>query len=279
MPHRVRRAFEQSDTLAVEIDIMALSPGELLIAQSDHMLAPEGQTLADLIPESTMRDLEAYAERTGFPLQTVMPMRPWVAAQTLAQGGASDSGFTPAEAVDMIYMTRRGSREVIGLETLEEQLSVFADLPLEMEVQMLQEVLAAPSGADEDVPLVLVIADAWRLGDERALASIVHVLLGDPTVDPDDDADQGPDLFDAFLTRRNEKMATQLARFARDPARAGQSLFTVVGAAHLVGERSIRDFLTESGLRIEQLGPVRRPRTAAAAPAHPSHASEEVHAP
>jgi hypothetical protein len=255
MPERVRAAFRRSETLAVEVDPFAISPAEMMFATKRHTMAPDGQSLDDLVPEDLMRDIEAYAAKHEVPMRNLRPMRPWSAALALGQATAGESGFTPFEAVDLIFLTRRGKRDVISLETIDDQLSIMSAMPREIEIEMLQEAISEHPG--EGPSLLLLLVDAWRRGDEAAIAELHRASFGNSVA--------GAALAEELLIVRNQRMSARLATFARDPMRAGQSVFCVVGVGHLVGEDSVVSQLADEGLVIEQLGPPSSRRTARAA--------------
>lgn len=265
MPESIRAVFERCEVLVVEVDPMAVTPLESLQVSQRYMLAPTGSSLADLIPASTLRDLELYMEDRGEDVSKLMPLRPWAVALMLTTGVNADLGLSSFEAVEMIYLTRREDREVVSLETAGSQLSIFGGMSPELEVQMLQGVLDQGESAHAMTDLTLELADAWRRGDEPAL----EALMGEGLIEGLEFAE----INQALMGDRNVAMARKLAAIAADPQRANQSIFVVIGAGHFVGDGSIRDMLVrEHGLTIEQLGPAR------AATPHPTD-PEEQHAP
>jgi len=246
MPKRVRRAFAKSETLVVEVDLIELALEQAMQGtdRDPAMLAPAGSSLADLVPEETLRELEAVASRHHIDASALMSLRPWSAALALHELAVAGLGFSQFESVEMIYLTRRGQREVISLESADDQLAPFAEMSAELELRMLQEAL---EDTDAVARSILAMADAWRRGDAASLAVMVAEGLGE------DEA--FADANEAVFGDRNRGMADGLAVIARDPRRRGTTAFVVIGAGHFVGPDSIRALLESDGFALEQLGP------------------------
>ena len=84
--------------------------------------------------------------------------------------------------------------------------------------------------------------DAWRNGDEAALAALVGAGLAGGL--------GSASLHDALFTERNRTMASSV----REHLAAGGQSFVVVGAAHLVGEGSLVELLRAGGASVERMG-------------------------
>jgi hypothetical protein len=88
--------------------------------------------------------------------------------------------------------------------------------------------------------------EAWRVGDEAALTDILfESLVQDAAFEP---------FYERVIFARNERMALRLAEVLEADGRAGETSFAVLGAGHLIGERSICAKLVEWGYRVERIG-------------------------
>lgn len=81
LPPHVGAAFDASDVLALEYEVAALKPVDVYRLDRIGIRAPWGTTLADLVPASTMRDLERFFDEQGMgDVEPFMHHRPrWVA--------------------------------------------------------------------------------------------------------------------------------------------------------------------------------------------------------
>jgi uncharacterized protein YbaP (TraB family) len=134
--------------------------------------------------------------------------------------------------VDVSFLNRAGRRPVVSLETLSSQLSLFADLRLDLQEMMLADTLAHSAEAAHAVDAILA---AWRHGDDQALAALLgSELKSRPELRP---------IYERVFLARNREMARQLALLLEEPG----VVFAVVGAGHLVGEESIPTLLADRG--------------------------------
>jgi hypothetical protein len=245
MPRPIEDAYARSTALVVEVDDRGVSPEQMQAMTMRYALAPRGTTLQDLLPPETFELLERKFAEAGATVDPILPFRPWMIATLLTVGAITETGFAPSTGVDRVVLGRAGEREVIELESIEIQLAVFGGLPPELDALFLTETLEQLSEVE---PMMLELAEAWRVGDEAELAAQLH-----DAYDEDDPAHQE---FRAMMfTDRNISMAEQLAVLATDPARSGDEIFVVVGAGHFVGDDNVLEMLTSKGLEIARVGP------------------------
>ena len=159
-------------------------------------------------------------------------MEPWFAGLTVVTLALAKEGFSPAAGVEQVVLQRAEAdrKEVLGLETLEEQLGALDGLPLELQRDFLLKALedaGRPGEALED------FLEAWRRGDEAALAAgLVEEFAASPA------------LYEALMVRRNERWAVQVADLLDDD----RDYLVVVGALHLAGPDGLPALLRKRGL-------------------------------
>src|SRR4029077_19091101 len=92
------------------------------------------------------------------------PMRRWLAALTLATLPIVKAGYDPAKGVDNVLKAKAAAagKPVHGLETAEQQMHFFADLPQARQVDMLRAVLDEVAGG---TAAVAEIMEAWANAD------------------------------------------------------------------------------------------------------------------
>ncbi len=228
----IEAAFARSRALVVEADDRDVDETQMQAIMLRHALAPAGSTLADLVPASTLDELTAHMQARGQGIETLLPFRPWMVATVVTMGTVAELGFAPDTGIDHDFLRRGGEREVIPLETVESQLAIFGRLTPELDALFLSDTL---DQVGEAGAMLLEMAEAWRSGDETTLARLMS-----------DSFEQGgelAELHDALIIERNRAMSERLAALARDADRSGQEIFVVIGAAHFVGDESIREML------------------------------------
>jgi uncharacterized protein YbaP (TraB family) len=231
----VESAWEGADELVVEVDLSQLSLEDVSRKTLAWMRLPPGETLRDRVSPAVWEQLEEALGGPGSPeLARVARLKPWAATTYLAMRQFAEAGLDEQYGVDKQFLGRAaGSLPIYGLETLESQLRVLDGLDEQTQELMLRDTLTR---LDEDPSLLL---DAWRHGDEAALAEIVFHPL--------DEFPEYAAFYDALFFERNEAMAAKLAARSRD----GRRRFVVVGTGHLVGPRGIPALLSARGWRVE----------------------------
>ena len=123
-----------------------------------------------------------------------------------------------------------------ALETPEQQIRFFADLPPKTEADFLAQSL---KDADEGVGKIDQMVAAWAAGDTKTLESIfVSEMKGDY-----------PALYDLLIVQRNRNWAQQLKTKL-----AGKGVsFVAVGSGHLVGPDSVQAQLAKLGVTAERV--------------------------
>src|SRR5690606_17762726 len=95
---------------------------------------------------------------------------PWLVAITLLDRGMQRLGYRAEHGLESYLLGRaaESGKEIVGLESVEQQLAIFAGMPEEQQRAMLEQTLAElerPEAAIEE------LADAWRAGELDALAA------------------------------------------------------------------------------------------------------------
>lgn len=231
----IENAFKESTTLAFEVDFDAMeNSGPALFAAGS--LLP-GQSLYNSISEQTSGDFRAYLGSAGLSPEIFDSMRPWMAALSLTALELVKIGYSPDAGID-ITLARRASKsgkKIIGLETAEDQISLFSNLSEEESEAFLRYTIKDLRTLTEDLDK---ITEAWQHGDVKMLRK----LLGE--------AFRGePEISQRFVSDRNQKWMPKILKLFGK----GHRSMAVVGALHLVGKNGVLELLSRAGFEIEQL--------------------------
>ncbi|MGN5373351.1 TraB/GumN family protein [Sphingomonas hankookensis] len=226
----VARAFADSDVLTLEI--APTTPDAMV--QALVKVAPVRP--APLAPDLDRR-LRRRAHELGFPAQAFDATDPWFAATTLAAQPLARAGYSaqPAPETLLARLAVRNGTTIEPLETLDQQLGIFAALPQPAQRAMLERVLDDP----DPVPAMERIVATWGRGDVAALDRLLATDM--------DEA--GPAVRTALLDRRNAAWARTIGTWMRQPG----TRFVAVGAGHLTGPGSVQARLQALGVTVTRV--------------------------
>jgi uncharacterized protein YbaP (TraB family) len=163
LPVVVETAFEASSRAVFEVDLGAEGTAGAALGALAAGLLPEGKTLRDVVSSETWRLVERSAAESGLDAGSLQRMRPWMVATTIALTELQRAGYSPADGVDRHFYRRAldGRKLVEGLETIEFQLQLMADLTPEQDEAFLRQTVHE---LDTVIPMVDEVIGLWRAG-------------------------------------------------------------------------------------------------------------------
>jgi uncharacterized protein YbaP (TraB family) len=227
---RITKAFEQSDVLVLETELTptAKARGAKLLQQAGMYTPPD--TLDAHLDDSTRAALQGALAQRGIPPEAVQIMRPWLVSLTLTMVQLGTLGWKPELGIDEHFRARSVRKHLASLETVEQQVAVFKDMPQAVQMAALRQTL-------EQLPELSSMVDqainAWRAGDPAALDALLVAPM----------RKEFPKLYERLFVERNRRMADAIAGYLE----GNGSVFVVVGTGHLVGPSSVLHFLKQRG--------------------------------
>jgi uncharacterized protein YbaP (TraB family) len=231
----VRRAFDRSDTLMLEV----LTPDAAEVARTTARIAidPDGPPLSAKLDPATRARYLALLGTLGIQPAGLEPFQPWFAALTLSLAPLEKLGYRPDTGVEEVLKraaTQSGKRQA-ALESMSEQLGFFAALPEETQIAFLTRTIAEAEQAETEIGRMVV---EWSAGKPDALAA-----------DMNDSMKDMPQIADVLLHQRNGRWATWIAERMAQPG----TVFVAVGAGHLAGADSVLSRLATRGMKVARL--------------------------
>ncbi len=234
---KIKQAFAQSGTLWLELEDAANG------ALDEKLLWKYGKDpahpLSTKLKPDERQKLRDAAAKAGIPPVAFESLRPWLAALQLGKAPMLKAGYNPEMGVDrqLLADAKAGQKPVLGLETTEQQMRFFADLPPKDELALLTQTL---DHGEEGAAQLDQLAGAWLAGDVDALSALLK---------QEDMAVSDKRLRKLLLGDRNKAWAERLSTLTKD----GGTHFVAVGAAHLTGTDSLQSFLQKRGFTVERL--------------------------
>lgn len=234
---RLEKAFDASKVLAVEVDIEKLDAQKVMQVTLAKAAFTDGRTLSQVISPETKKAFEAAAKSLGIGPEAFEPFQPWFAAVSLASVAVQKSGYDTEKGIDRHFLKKAGKRKVVELESLEQQIGLFAGFTIPEQDLLLRHALADVDVMGKEIGHML---DAWQRGDLAMLEKILTESVREhPEVKP---------VMDAVIGKRNRTMAAGIEKLLATK----EVEFVVVGAGHVVGADGIVELLRKRGFTVTQ---------------------------
>lgn len=234
-----KAAIKQSKTLALEV--ADLSDGALAAAMgkaSDLIVYRDGQSLDKKLTPEEYATVQSIVQKSGMPAEFAGMFKPWLVNMLLALSDCERKKVAAgAQVLDMRVAeeAQKNGAAVIGLETIEQQLSALSSVSEDQQVQMLKVGLKYANRADDMMETLVQLYLKRELGAAMPFQIALANQHGIPA-----------SAFDGFKTAllvdRNAKM-----RDAALPLLDRGSVFIAVGALHLPGETGLVTLLRTAG--------------------------------
>jgi len=237
LPRFIHELYDEADTLVMELAMDQFNPITFQQRVTALGRLPPDRQLQDVLGPQRWAEAAAMARAIDLQLELLNGVRPWLAALTVTQIRLMQMGFSPDFGIEM-QLTSWATRDripMVGLETVAEQLAVFADISEQAQVEMLMQSLNDAVTLQEDLDDII---GAWASGD---VARMEDELLASVR--------ESPELYEAVAVQRNRAWIEPIEALLQQPG----THLVVVGALHLVGEDSVIAMLEARGHTLQRL--------------------------
>jgi uncharacterized protein YbaP (TraB family) len=223
----VMGAFNNCEAFAMELEMDSSVTEDVMSA----MVGQEGYDLQELIADSTYQRLDSMlSQQYGMGLFFFGRLKPMYLYLLLSQKGLKQDR---AVFLDQYFQqkAREKGMEVIGIETVSEQLNALDYMSLTQQAALLEKAVwqEGNPGMNPDH-----LVDVYATGDLDSLHTLVKQGMDDTT------------FYKALITDRNERMSSRIANYVEQ-----QPTFVAVGAGHLAGSTGIIELLRKKGYKVE----------------------------
>lgn len=239
LPAEMTRAYEASQALVVEVNLMALDRTQMTQIVAAKALYRDGTTLSKVLTPQTWKELDQVLKKFGTSAQMVERQKPWFVSMTLTSLALRRFGFNEDLGIDNHFMKlANNNKPIIGLETFQQQLDFLDGFSITEQEQMLKETF---EDIDKGTEFLADTLRAWRTGDAQQVDELMNEELRNGG-----DADKH--MYQVLVADRNVAMVDKLERLLK----RGGSYFVVLGAAHFVGKDGIVELLKAKGYQVQQ---------------------------
>ncbi|VAW65499.1 FIG00450913: hypothetical protein [hydrothermal vent metagenome] len=225
----VERAFVKAEYFVMEV----LMNFEAMGYMAQVSFFDNGRTLKEIMHQSEYERLTRLINERLFISESVVKhMKPWAVLMMLMV--PADQQSTGAAALDMVLYRRATQRnaQVSGLETIEEQVSVFESMSLEDQLWMLNRSIDEIKTTDAQFPQMV---DAYVDRDLAKLVAIQQAFMYEDS-----------EIDDRFMHQLLNVRNVRMAKRAQPILKKGNA-FIAIGALHLPGKTGVLHLLEQQG--------------------------------
>ncbi|MBE6948736.1 MAG: TraB/GumN family protein [Ruminococcaceae bacterium] len=251
LPQEIYDAFNASDSLAVEVDLielderMATDP-ELAAIMAQSYYYTDGTTTLNHIQDEELgkKALQMMQATGNFNTNTLL-MKPYLWSQTIdnyyIQQGYE---FSSDNGVDMqlLQLAKEQDKDILEVESGEFQIQLLTGYSDEIQEMMLATSIETPQ-ATYNAEL-RDLYEKWCKGDESILSEAVKDDTSDLT---EDELALYEEYNEQFMTDRNAAMLEA----AKEYLESGKTVFYAVGLAHLLNDDGLVNTLRNAGYTVE----------------------------
>lgn len=230
----VKDAFDGSEELVIEM--IEPDSAAMMKIVSDLAIDKTGVPLRDKLSAEDRADYEAAMTSLELPVNAFDPLEPWFASVSMSLVPLMKSGYDTNSGVEdaLTSNAKATNMKIIGLETPEQQLGFFDNLPEDVQIRFLNfNVDSIDDMADGMENMVA----AWANADINALAELMNAGLDEKI------------LYDTLLSNRNADWAEWVDNRMDQPG----TVFMAVGAGHLAGDASLQAQLAKRGFKVKRV--------------------------
>lgn len=227
LSNSLKRAFDASTTIAMEVDLDMSGAEKIALAQK--VMLPDGKTLKDYMAAQDYLQLKAYCidslQWSESKFERSSKLKPMFFSSVLIQENMSNMA---SYEMEFNKMAKKKKKETIGLETIEFQLGLFDQLPMQTQVDMLKQDYKSDMKNYDTLLACYLREDLETLGKLMAEETSAY-----------------PEFNELLLVQRNKSwIAPMRAQMQKE------STFFGVGAAHLSGPDGVVALLRAQGFTV-----------------------------
>jgi len=229
-----RQAIDPAEELVVEM--VEQDHEKMITSHNDLAIEKTGISLRDKLSAEDRADYEAAMTALKMPVEAFDPLEPWFASVSISLIPLMQNGYDTGSGVekDLTAAAKARDMAISGLETPEQQLGFFDNLPEEVQIRFLNFTVDTLNEVTEGMENMVA---HWALGNTEELGRLMNAGLEDKL------------LYDTLLVNRNATWAEWVADRMEKPG----IVFMAVGAGHLAGPESLQAQLAKKGVVSQQI--------------------------
>ena len=198
---------------------------------AEYMKLPEGVSLEKLLSKKKFKEIDTFLQDNyHIPLMAFNQSKPMMITN-LVTSSIFQKDMELALDVFLYQHAKMQGKELLGIETFEEQLEIMEKIPLDVQVKSLKDLI---KNFDAHRQEMHDLADLYAQGKTKKLYKLAR---------------KGAKGFrKVMIYDRNEIMAERITKLIKE-----KSACIAIGAGHLEGKRGVLSMLRASGVKIKKL--------------------------
>lgn len=227
---KVKTALDKTQQLCLELD---MDDPTMQVEMMNSMMMQNGVTMKSLAKPEDFKAVDAFlTANVGFSAEMLNTVKPFMVTAMLYPK-MLNCEMQSVEA-ELIKIAKAQKEEVIGLETVGEQLAVFDAIPYQE--QMNELVITAKDNMQRDKAELVEMMTLYKSENVEAMIAFTEKS---PNV-------MTSKYSDVLLKKRNQNWISRMTAIATN-----KPTFFGVGAAHLGGKDGVIALLRKAGFTVE----------------------------
>ncbi|MEM6806460.1 MAG: TraB/GumN family protein, partial [Bacteroidota bacterium] len=221
-----KNRFNAAEQIVLELD---MDDPKTMMGMMTKMSMKDGTSLKDLLSEEDYQLLsDFFKDSLSMSLSIFDKMKPFMAMSALYPRMLGEK--TASFELEFMKMAKKADLEILGLESVEDQLGIFDAIPYEEQAQMMVEFV---KGFNDEKGKIQEMVDLYVAQDLKGLYEFTT------------QSSEVAGYQDVMLDNRNENWIPKMEEMMSQ-----KSSFFAVGARHLWGEKGVINLLKEAGYEL-----------------------------
>ena len=247
MPDYIMDAYNDSDTLTVELDISSyLNDSSKATEVMQYLMYTDGSTIKEHISEDTYNKAVEYLKSFNMYNEAFDKMRPYMWVSLISSTIQNNTELSIYNGVDykFLQMAQADNKPVVELETFAGQFDAMNSFSDALNDLMISQMLDENYGTSI-TDATMLLYECWKNG------TLSDELLIDTTFtqQANDDYPLYEEYIEKLITNRNITMA----KSAEESINSGSKTFFMVGFLHFCGDQGIISLLEKDGYTVTRL--------------------------
>ncbi len=226
LKEKVSKAFEDSEQIVLELD---MDDPNMQMKVMENSSMSDGQTLDLLLSEEDYSLIDRVLTSTiGSSLDNYNTIKPVVLSSLLIP--TLLDGLPASFELTFVQMAKERNKEILGLETVKEQMEAFDRIPYKDQLEDIMELI---NERDRMRSLFDEMIEVYKNEDLKTLDAVISKYMN------------GENELEYLLLQRNKNWISRIGELSKE-----KRSFFGVGAGHIGGEGGVINLLKEAGYKV-----------------------------